>query len=374
MPDPTNPTAAEGAKEALRRRAHGLGFDQLRFTGVDSPDHAATVRAWLAAGMHGEMGWLASRDDLRSGRLDDPRLLAGARTVLVGAVSYDHPEPARGAGANGTVARYARGADYHTVLWGKLDQLAEAVAVAFPGARCRGFTDSGPIRERELARRAGIGWQGKHTNLISLDLGNFFFLCALLTTADIAPDPPFESHHCGSCVRCIEACPTAAIVAPMTLDARRCISYWTIEAKGSIPHEMRIAMGDRIFGCDDCLAVCPWNHRAARAREARFAPADPDRAFPDLRGLLELLADDAEFRRRFAGTPLLRPGRAGLRRNTCVALGNTGSPADLPSLEIVGASDPSEMVREHALWAMERIRERLGSAPDEGANASPQPP
>jgi len=377
MASPCSPHAdgaASDTREDLRRAALLIGFDHLRFTTVDAPDHGAKVRAWLAAGMHGEMGWLAHRDGLRSGRLDDPRLLAGARTVLVGAVSYDHPEPERPAGPHGVVARYARGEDYHPVLWRNLDQLANAVAERYPGARSRGFTDSGPIRERELARRAGLGWQGKHTNLISLDLGNFFFLCALLTTAAISPDPPFAHHRCGSCVRCIAECPTAAIIAPMTLDARRCISYWTIEAKESIPVEIREAMGDRIFGCDDCLAVCPWNGRAAAAREARFAPSDPESAFPDLEWLLALLADDTAFKERFAGSPLLRPGRAGMRRNVCVALGNVGTPRNGEALRVVVETDPSEMVREHARWALERIRERCGSAPQDESDPSSEPP
>lgn len=369
-----NPSPDHGPKEDLRRAGLELGFDQLRFTGVEAPDHAAKARAWLAAGMHGEMGWLEARDELRSGRLDDARLLAGARTVIVGAVSYDHPDPPRGPEPRGTIARYARGEDYHEVLWRRLDGLAALVESHYPGARSRGFTDSGPIRERELARRAGLGWQGKHTNLISLDLGNFFFLCALLTTADIPIDPPFGLHHCGSCVRCMEACPTAAIVAPMTLDARRCISYWTIEAKEAIPVELRGAMGDRVFGCDDCLAVCPWNRHANRAREVRFDAADPDRAFPDLVQLLSDLATDDGFKGRFAGTPLVRPGRAGLRRNTCVALGNVGELRHLAALERVTATDPSDMVREHARWAIGRIRSRLADPLKQQRDSCPEPP
>ncbi len=345
-------------RERIRSDANRLGFDVLRFTSTERPDHAAHVHSWLAAGMHGEMDWLARRDFLRSGRLDDPRLLANAKCVLVGAVSYAHPDPTVGEGTRGVVAKYARGDDYHHVLWARLDQLAELVSQEFPGAVSRGFTDSGPIRERELARRAGIGWQGKHTNLISLDLGNFTFLCALLTTAPIPPDEPFDGNHCGSCVRCIEACPTAAIVAPLTLDARRCISYLTIEHKGSIPEELRTAIGGRIFGCDDCLDACPWNDHARAARENRFAAADPERAFPNLVHLLDLLESDRWFQERFRGTPLLRTGRARLRRNVCIALGNVGDSRALDALrQACGDLDP--VVQEHARWAIDQIEARL---------------
>jgi len=355
------PDEAIGLREILKERAHALGFDALRCTTPARPGHAGYVRAWLDAGMHGEMGWLERRDDLRSGRLDDPRLLAGARSVLVGMVSYHHDEPAiRGGGARGVVARYARGEDYHEVLWKRLDALSLEVASLWPGARCRGFTDSGPIRERELAARAGLGWQGKHTNLISLDLGNFTFLCALLTTAEIPPDDPFPGDHCGSCVRCMEACPTAAIVAPMTLDARRCIAYLTIEHKGSIPPDLRPRIGNRIFGCDDCLEVCPWNRKAARAREMRLAATDPERAFPDLGTLLADLESDAWFRRRYRGTPIYRTGRAALRRNVCVALGNVGDRSHVAQLAKASETDPDPLVREHARWAIDAIAGRMG--------------
>ena len=331
-------------------------FDAVRFTTPAAPGHAAFVAAWLKAGMHGEMAYLEKRSDLRSGTLSRPELLADARSVIVVAVSYDFPLLARSQNiATGVVARYARGEDYHAVLWEKLNTLSQWLESAFPGTQSRGFTDSGPIRERELAARAGLGWQGKHTNLISLELGNFFFLGALLTTLEISPDEPFPDNHCGTCTRCLAACPTGALVAPMVLDARRCISYLTIELKGAIPEELRPLMGNRIFGCDDCLAACPWNENAQKAREMRLAVREADSAFPSLLAWLEITDSDEKFKAKFAGTPLLRTGRAGLRRNICVALGNSRDITALPALEKVRADDPSEIVREHALWAITQI-------------------
>ncbi|MBC7806197.1 MAG: tRNA epoxyqueuosine(34) reductase QueG [Akkermansiaceae bacterium] len=347
------------------------------------------------------MNWLETRADLRAGRLDDERLLAEARSVVVLAASYDHPvrppapdsgggrgdtaasdptgercsadlspppPPELGAGGRtvqtGTIARYARGAeDYHTVLRDMLNDLSGKVESAFPGSRCRGFVDSGPLRERELAARAGMGWQGKHTNLISLDLGNFFFLAALLTTLELTPDEPFAGSHCGTCTRCLTACPTGAIIAPMVLDARRCISYLTIEHRGPIPLELRSLMGDRIFGCDDCLAACPWNEKAQAGSQARLAGRDGEHANPDLLRLLADLETETGFRARFRGTPLLRPKREGLRRNVCIALGNVGNHDATTPLEVVAASDSSGVVREAATWAVSQIRTRF-SSPD----------
>jgi epoxyqueuosine reductase len=255
------------------------------------------------------------------------------------------------------VARYARYGDYHKILGAGLKELARFVdQLGGAGARSLWYVDTGPVLERDVAQRAGIGFIGKHTNLISRQWGNWIFLCEILTTLEIEPDPP-EHNHCGSCARCLAACPTGAIVAPFQLDARLCISYLTIELKGPIPLELRPALGNRIFGCDDCLAVCPWN-RFARLGQRLRPHARPDLAEPDL---LELLAlDDAGFRRRFGGTPMLRAGRGGLLRNVCVALGNTAGAAALPALERA-ASDPDPVVAEHARWASDRIRARSGA-------------
>lgn len=354
-------------EELVKAKAQEIGFDAIRITTANPPDHEPHVAAWLKAGMHGEMGYLEARHELRSGPLYDPRLLPDTQSLLVLALSYNFPTSVRvdprvyPATLTGTVARYARGEDYHNVLWEKLKTLGAWMEETWPGTKTRGFCDSGPIRERELAARAGLGWQGKHTNLISLDMGNWFFLSALLTTLPLTPDSPTEDH-CGTCTRCLSACPTGALVAPMVLDARRCISYLTIELKGSIPEELRPLMGDRIFGCDDCLAACPWNGHAQDGRETRLAARDTDAAYPDLLALLALLADEAAFKARFKGTPLLRPGRVGLRRNVCVAIGNVGGAESLPALTHVLQTDPSPMVQEHAAWAIQQIERRTLSA------------
>jgi epoxyqueuosine reductase len=337
------------AESQVREFALSL-FDTVRFTSVEAPTHSAFVDSWLEAGLNGELRYLeGDRAELRAGRQDDPRLLAGARTTIVVALSYASPQE-----KDGPIARYARRPDYHPVFWEKLNALGTWLETAFPGTKSRGFCDSGPLRERELAARAGIGWQGKHTNLISLELGNWFFLGALLTTLPLAPDPPFSGNHCGTCTRCLAACPTGALVGPQVLDARRCISYLTIELKGPIPLELRPQMGGRVFGCDDCLAVCPHNAHARAGREALLAARD----FPDLPGLLELTATDAGFKAAFAGTPMLRTKRVGLRRNICVALGNVGGVEAIPLLEEVLETDPSELVREHAVWALKQINSK----------------
>lgn len=329
------PAQPESPQSQVKQWAREAGFDAARVTTPDAPVHTEYVRAWLAAGMNAGMNWLETRADLRGGRADDERLLPHARSVIVLAASYH-------TGERGSVARYARAAaDYHTVLRAMLNTLAARIETAYPGERCRGFVDSGPIRERELAARAGLGWQGKHTNLISLDLGNFFFLAALLTTLELAPDPPMEIGHCGTCTRCIAACPTGAILAPHVLDARRCVSYLTIEHRGAIPLELREGMGDKIFGCDDCLAACPWNDRAREASNARLAARGGEYANPDLLRLLADLATEEGFRARFAGTPLMRPKREGLRRNVCIALGNVGGADAREALAVVAAGDAS---------------------------------
>ncbi len=350
----------------IKAKAREIGFDAIRITTANPPDHEPHVAAWLKAGMHGEMGYLETRHELRSGPLSDSRLLPETQSLLVLALSYNFPTPdprplvPNPAPPTGTIARYARGEDYHNVLWEKLRLLGAWMEETWPGTKTRGFCDSGPIRERELAARAGLGWQGKHTNLISLELGNWFFLSALLTTLPLTPDSPTDAH-CGTCTRCLSACPTGALVAPMVLDARRCISYLTIELKGSIPEDLRPLMGDRIFGCDDCLEACPWNGHAQEGRETRLAARDRDAAYPDLIALLHLLADEAAFKSKFKGTPLLRPGRVGLRRNVCIALGNVGGAETLPALTDALQSDPSPIVQEHAAWAIEQIEKRTGN-------------
>jgi epoxyqueuosine reductase len=337
-------------KAAIRQRAQELGFDDCRVTTADPPASASRFKEWLAQGRHGEMAYLARSAHKR---VDPLQVLPGARSILTLAANYAEPSPSIPAHA-GLVARYARYEDYHDVLAGRLKQLAEYVnRLGGPNARALWYVDTGPLLERDLAQRAGLGFVGKHTNLISRRLGNWLFLCEIITTLELEPDEP-ERNHCGSCTRCITACPTAAITAPFQLDARRCISYLTIELKGPIPLELRPSIGNRVFGCDDCLAVCPWN-RFAREGGAMKAHARPELRAP---GLLELLAlDEAQFQHRFKGTPMLRVRRRGLLRNVCVALGNIGDATALPALQKAEA-DPEPLIAEHAGWAIGQIGQR----------------
>ncbi len=300
-------------------------------------------------------------------RVDPQLVLPGVRSVLTLAVSYHEggaaraasPEhqpatPAAGSSSAGVIARYARRSDYHDVLAGPLRQLtAFAAELGGPATRSLWYVDTGPVLERDLAQRAGIGFVGKHTNLISRRLGNWFLLAEILTTLELEPDAA-EKNRCGSCTRCLAACPKQAITAPFELDARRCISYLTIELKGSIPVEFRPRIGRRIFGCDDCLEVCPWNRFAVSSR-LLSATHRPDLAALDLLELLSL--DDTAFKARFAGTPLLRAKRRGLLRNVCVALGNTGGSEALPALS-KAATDPEPLIAEHARWAIDTIEHR----------------
>ncbi len=262
-------------KEAIRQRARELGFDDCRFTTAAAPEHAAQFQRWLETGQHGEMGYLARNAHKR---VEPQLVLAEAKSVLCLAVSYAGPrevvsdqcsvasDAAHRSGLNtGEVARYARFADYHDVLAAPLKELTAFVDQLGAGTRSLWYADTGPLLERDLAQRAGLGFAGKHTSLISRGLGNWFFLAEIITTLELEPDAA-EKNRCGTCTRCITACPTQAITAPFQLDARRCISYLTIELKGSIPVELRPALGNRIYGCDDCLAICPWNKFAAEGR------------------------------------------------------------------------------------------------------------
>lgn len=353
-------------KAALRQRARELGFDDCRVTTANAPASASQFQQWLDTGQHGEMGYLQRNAPKRA----DPQLvLPGARSVICLAASY-HPVPgpqstvhspqsghASRITHHGVVARYARFTDYHEVLGERLKALTAFVnEQGRADTRSLWYVDTGPILERDFAQRAGIGFIGKHTNVISRGLGNWIFLAEILTTLEIEPDAP-EKNRCGSCSRCITACPTRAITAPFQLDARRCISYLTIELKGSIPVELRPLIGNRIYGCDDCLAACPWN-RFARAGSLMPPHARTDLDAPDLMELLRL--DDAAFKQRFAGTPMLRTKRRGLLRNVCVALGNVGDETALPELQ-KACGDHEPLIAEHARWAMEQIETRCGN-------------
>jgi len=290
-----------------------------------------------------------------SKRIDLEQVLPGARSIVCLSASYHGDELQAADNSNrGVVARYARFADYHDVLGEHLKQLAGYIGeLGGSTARSLWYVDTGPLLERDLAQRSGLGFIGKHTNLISRNLGNWFFLCEIITTLELEPDEP-ERNRCGSCTRCLAACPTEAITAPFQLDARRCISYLTIELKGTIPIELRPAIGNRIYGCDDCLAVCPWN-RFAREGGLMKQHARTELAAPDLVELLSL--DEPAFKRRFAGTPILRAKRRGLLRNVCVALGNVGDKSALPALNRA-SSDPEPLIAEHARWAITQIESR----------------
>jgi epoxyqueuosine reductase len=346
-------------KDAIRQRALELGFDDCRFTTARTPDHAAQFQNWIAKKQYGEMTWLERN---AAKRVNPQNVLSGAKSVIVLAASYVASDERR---ANvtrhptlvtrpATIARYARFDDYHDILGERLKTLTAFVnQLGGTDARSLWYVDTGPLLERDFAQRAGLGFVGKHTNLISRKLGNWIFLAEILTTIELTPDAP-EKNHCGNCTRCITACPTDAITAPFQLDARRCISYLTIELKGSIPVEFRRAIGNRIYGCDDCLAACPWNRFALEASMMK-PHTRQDLTAPDLVELLAL--DDAAFKKRFTNSPILRTKRRGFLRNVCVALGNVGDKEVLPALHRA-AQDSEPLIAEHANWAIEEIKSR----------------
>ena len=333
-------------KAALAERACSLGFDVMRVTRAEAPLHARErLDAWLSEGHHGSMDWMAANAERRA----DPKTLwPEARSIIVLGVNYgpaDDPLAATEAKDRGAISVYARGRDYHDVIKGKLKELAGFLA-ARADADVKVFVDTAPVMEKPLAEAAGLGWQGKHTVLVSRELGNWLFLGSIFTTAELPSDAP-ETDHCGSCRRCLDVCPTNAFPAPYRLDARRCISYLTIEHKGHIAPELRAPIGNRVFGCDDCLAVCPWNKFAEVGREARLSER-ADLAAPPLPELARL--DDAAFRARFAGTPIKRTGRDRFIRNVLIAIGNSGR-ADLADEAVRLLDDASPLVRAMAVWA-----------------------
>jgi epoxyqueuosine reductase len=339
----------EGIKHQLVTLAHTLGFASCRIAAAAPPLHAKAFQEWLANGAEGEMSYMRRGEAKRC----DPQLvLPDARSVVVVAMSYYQGTAAPRARADtGTIARYAWGDDYHDVMAPRLSQI-DSFLGQFGGKQKR-YVDTGPILERDFAAQAGIGWHGKSTMLVHEKLGTWFFLAEVFTTLELPPDPP-SKDRCGTCTRCIAACPTGAITAPHKLDARRCISYLTIEHKTSIPVELRPLIGDRIYGCDDCLEACPWNRFAGASREAAFAarPATFEMMMRDY-----LLLTEAEFRLMFRSSPIKRIKRRGFLRNVCVALGNVGGQSDLPALERA-AADAEPLVAEHARWAIDQIRSR----------------
>jgi len=371
-------------KTALAALAHELGFELCRIARCVTPPHAAEFREWLADGRAGDMAWLARNQDRRT---DPQQVLPGARSVIVLGMNYwqgggegkggrQKDEGGRDQLGSGTtsppsptnpphsslhpssfilhplkIARYAWGDDYHDVIEEKLWRMDTWLVERGGSQRC--YVDTGPVLERDFAALAGAGWHGKSTMLIHPKLGTWFFLAEILTTLDLEPDAPM-TDHCGKCTRCITACPTGAITAPHQLDARRCVSYLTIENKGPIPEEFRVAMGDRIYGCDDCLTACPWNRFAQTSRESTFAAREYVHEWA-LRDFLAL--DDEGFRRLFRKSPIKRIKRRGFLRNVCVALGNVGTRDDLAALRRA-AEDGEPLIAEHARWAIERIVQR----------------
>ena len=345
----------------LEAQAYGLGFDLVGVARLGPAETARAFEDWLAAGYAGEMAYLARG----AAKRQDTRLpYAGAVSAVVVALAYGGREP------GGPVARYARGDDYHDVLVDRLralhDWLDDALGTRVPG---KAYADTGPILERDLARRAGLGWFGKNTNLLNPRFGSFFFLGALLLAAELPPSAPFEVDRCGTCTRCLDACPTDAFVAPRVLDATRCVSYLTIEQRGAIPEALREGVGERLYGCDVCQDVCPWNVRFARVlpEASPFAPraALADR---DSRTLArEVLGmSQAEFSAAFRDSPMKRAKVRGLKRNAAVVLGNVGTPDDIDVLTraLDDSLDTSEpLVHEHAAWALARIRTRVGPSP-----------
>jgi epoxyqueuosine reductase len=336
-------------REQITVAATALGFDLIGITSAEPLAHAGRLHAWVAQGFAGEMGYM-SRDVER--RADPSRVLPDARSIIVlGMNYYTSPAMSGTSPGHGWIARYAWGQDYHTVLGDKLKALVACIKeIEGADVQARWYVDTGPILERELAWRAGLGWPGKNTNLINRPLGSWLFLGAILLDRELVYDAP-ATAHCGICTRCLVACPTGALVAPGMLDARRCISYLTIELRGAIPRELRPLLGTHIFGCDICQAVCPWNRRAPESPEPEFLPR-AGFAAPELIPLLGLA--DTEFRARFRGSPIMRAKRRGLLRNVAVALGNLRDLRALSALE-AALYDVEPLIRGHAAWALGRL-------------------
>jgi epoxyqueuosine reductase len=336
--------------DELRARAKALGFDAFGVAAADArPDLPAKLGAALAAGWHGDMAWLETTAERRGA---PTAMWPDARAVIMLGVNYGpdrDPLAILGMRDRGAISVYARNRDYHDIIKGRLKELAGLLARR-AGAEVKVFVDTAPLMEKPLGQAAGLGWQGKHTVLVSREFGSWLFLGAILTDAELPADAP-QPESCGSCTRCLDICPTQAFPAPFQLDARRCLAYLTVEHKGPIPREFRVAMGNRVYGCDDCLAVCPWNKFASATHEAKLIARD-DLNAPALADLVKL--DDQGFRTLFAGSPVKRIGIARFLRNVLIAIGNSGDPGLLPAVE-ARLGDPEPLVRGAAIWALRRL-------------------
>jgi epoxyqueuosine reductase len=335
--------------DAIKQEARALGFAACGIARADAaPQAAARLQAWLDEGAHGDMAWMEERAQQRG---SPAALWPEVRSVIMLGMSYApkvDPLALAGEPEIGRISVYAQGQDYHDIVKKALKALARWLIATVPDSNLKVFVDTAPVMEKPLAEAAGIGWQGKHTNLVSRDDGSWLLLGAIMTTLDLAPDAPGDTR-CGSCSACLAACPTDAFPAPFRLDARRCISYLTIEHKGPIPHEFRAAIGNRIYGCDDCLAVCPWNKFADAAAANRAFAARAELAAPELADILAL--DDASFRAVFSGSPIKRIGRDRMVRNALIAAGNSGQAALVPRI-VTLLDDEAPVVRGAAAWAL----------------------
>ncbi|MDX8411192.1 MAG: tRNA epoxyqueuosine(34) reductase QueG [Mariprofundaceae bacterium] len=340
--------------ESIRLLARRHGFDLCRFTRPDIPGlHSEALRNWVKAGMHGDMAWMDENSRLNR-RINPANMLSAVKSVITVGMLHSPPSytliEAEGSKGRGVIATYAHGDDYHEVMKKRLKSFARDLDQMLGEHDQRVYVDTAPVLEHAMAESSGLGWQGKHSLTINRRLGSWMMLGEVFTTAEIEPDA-HASDHCGSCSACMDVCPTRAIVAPYVVDARLCISYLTIEHKGYIPHQLRPLIGNRIFGCDDCQIVCPWNKLAQKPSPDLLTP-DKENCLPELASLLQL---DAEgFRKRFRKSPVKRTGRKGLLRNVCIAAGNSADPSFVPPLlEKLGDTEP--LIRGHAAWALGRL-------------------
>ena len=348
---------SQDLKQTIKDKARQLGFILTGVTLPEPPPHFSTFENWLAQGHHGTMDYLASERS-RTRRANPREILPECKSILVLATPYFPPSPFRrgdGGEVEVRIASYARGADYHNILPARMQELVQFIEQqAGCPVKNRYYTDTGPILERDLAQRAGIGWIGKNTCLIHPQKGSCFFISEILLNLDLEPDPPFTTDHCGTCTRCIQACPTQCILPGRTLNASRCISYLTIELKGDIPIELREKVGDWVFGCDICQMVCPWNRFASQGDPA-FEPNTPPHTLTE-----EMSLTPQAFNQSFNGTPVKRTKRRGYLRNVAVALGNIGDMHHLPVLQNA-LNDEELMIQEHAKWAIQKILQAKNS-------------